>query len=84
MKYELLTLDVLGNDEDGYEVNDVYNKGIIEIEDDLSNLSIIKAIENEGYINIKDLIIEDFCDDSLICLDDKNGRPIFQLRKQEL
>lgn len=50
--YEIISYDVLGNLEDGYEVNAAYTtKTFITINEDDSTTSIIKKLKDVGYLN---------------------------------
>lgn len=42
--YTLVTYDLWGNEEDGYQVNDKYAGETIELEDDASDEDILKTI----------------------------------------
>ena len=46
MRYEIINLDVWGNEKDGYEVNDAHYTGeFVEIEDINNDSEILKAVE---------------------------------------
>ena len=54
MKYNLYTYDLLGNDEDGFEVNDVYlNTSNIELDDcDLeTDYTLFAALKKQNLVN---------------------------------
>lgn len=89
-KYTVHALDVWGNAEEGYDVNDVYpSQGVLELDDALDFWSpeyIIRAMTEQGFINplpsfaVSEVEIDN--QDSWISLDYR-GRPEFQLRKVE-
>lgn len=69
--YTVYSLDVWGNAEDGYEVNDSFKVGTI-----LSALKSVGIIAN--HIKLFDIVIDG--DDFMITIDDaKDGRPVFTL-----
>ena len=67
VKYQVWTYDVWGNERDGFEVNDRYKQGTVEIEAVLEHYNVgtphasssynvtdeavIKALKSEGYIS---------------------------------
>jgi len=51
IKYKLVSYDVWGNDEDGYEVNDAHFTGdIIELETGMTDEGIIDKLKEEGWV----------------------------------
>ena len=49
--YEIISYDVLGNEKDGFEVNDARHTGVfVSLTKDASDEQIIRALKNEGYI----------------------------------
>ena len=57
MKYRLYDYDLWGNEEDGYEVNNVlYSDIVFDIEEDTTDEDIIKQVKNKE--RIKDFSIE--------------------------
>lgn len=48
MKYEVRSLDVWGNEEDGFDVNDSWRIGEVEISDDADP---IEVLFEEGYLS---------------------------------
>ena len=51
VKYTVCSLDVWGNAEDGYEVNDSFRIGSIEIDQDCSDLKVIETLIDAGYLD---------------------------------
>lgn len=54
-KYKIVTYDLLGNDEDGYEINDCFSTETIEL--DPQNMSDFQIIQMMDFINPKDVEI---------------------------
>lgn len=52
--YKIYSLDVWGNNRDGYEVNDLCFSGLtIELSDNFTDKELIKAMKEVGFINTK-------------------------------
>ena len=96
-KFKILSLDVWGNESEGFEVNDVRTIGHIEIDLDASNNDIkkqvFKHLENTGYLTFhapyspetasKESEIN-FLDDCYAEINEKsNGFPMYQLISEE-
>jgi hypothetical protein len=82
--YDVHGLDVWGNEEDGFEVNDVYpSRGTIEIPLHAKTADIVKALKEDGYIDrdVSPSNIEIDGDEyNLDVRDASNGQPVYQLR----
>ena len=51
-KYDVYSLDVLGSNSTGYEVNDLSNTGLqIELPEEYTDRDIIKALKEVDYLN---------------------------------
>ena len=83
-KWTLWSLDVLGNEQEGYEVNDRYTltRGMV-IDDNASDQEILDMLMNCGYliggILLNEDVIIEWVDDNLINVYDKNMMPIFDI-----
>ncbi len=81
--YDVCSLDVWGNPEDGYEVNDVHKCGTVDLDDDLyDGPALVAMLVDAGYLTeaCRQGVDVDW-NDGLICIDDpEDGRPILQLR----
>ena len=75
-KYEIFDYDVWGNEEEGYDVNDVIPTGII-IYTDTSKSSICKKLGLDDPYKIDVL----FSEDSIYI--DYDGKPYCELRKKD-
>ena len=75
-KYEIFDYDVWGNEEEGYDVNDVIPTGII-IYTDTSKSSICKKLGLDDPYKIDVL----FSEDSIYI--DYEGKPYCELRKKD-
>jgi hypothetical protein len=86
MRLEIRGLDVWGNEDDGYEVNDVYGvQGSITVDDAATEQDIVAALIAEDVIYPGEYEIEDFYGDSFHgnLTDADTGRPILELRAAE-
>ena len=83
-EYELYSYDVWGNEEDGYEVNDSYKIGKIELEDTEDN-SIIEALKQFGFLKdhalTSDFTIDGENEYTLYVNGEKNNYPYCELRR---
>ncbi len=80
-KYTVHFLDVWGNKEDGYEVNDIYSScGTIEVEDDATDSAILQALVAAELIEQTDVNrVQITGEDDLYI--DYRGKPVIQLMK---
>jgi hypothetical protein len=86
-KWRVLSLDVWGNPEDGFEVNDRYGIGKIELPEDYTDAQLLRVLKDAGfvrpYVTLARIEIEDD-GAGLISLDQKkDGRPVFQLERED-
>ena len=52
--YKIYSLDVWGNNKEGYEVNDLCYSGLtIELPENFTDKQLIKAMKDVGFINTK-------------------------------
>jgi hypothetical protein len=80
--YKVLSCDVQGNSEDGFEVNDYFLQGTIDLDDDFSDTEIIEALAAEGYIRQPKAFGVTDSDENTIYIDlSSDGLPAFELRK---
>jgi len=85
-KWQVWDLDSWGNDEDGYQVNDRYKWVSIELVRGFSYRDLFKELKAQNiikkHVKLKQLAIDG--DDIFISIDlAKNGKPFFQLTKEE-
>lgn len=78
-RWEIVDLDVWGNSEDGYEINDIFKTGIfIELPKNASDEELRKALREAGYDMFPDdEVVED--GDYLITLYNNEGKPWLEL-----
>jgi len=86
-RYKLITYEVWGNDEDGYEVNNAHFTGdILELELELSHEATIEKLKEEGWIPEKvkseDVRIDGEGEYSLYFMYEPTGYPMFELRNE--
>ena len=82
-KWNVYSLDVWGNAEDGYEVNDRSKVGSIDIDSTFSDNQLLKALVDAGIATMKKSDknhIQIDGDDEWISIDYR-GKPVFQLEK---
>lgn len=84
-RWKVYSLDVWGNEEDGFEVNDRCNAGTIETSDDPPDAEVWCALI-EAHIAHNAPISRaafDASDNTFISIDDsETGRPVFQLERE--
>lgn len=82
-KWRVFSLDVWGNEEDGYEVNNRFEVGSVSFTEDATDHQICLALKKEGLLryskkHLKDVEIDG--DDMWLSIDYK-GRPELQLER---
>ena len=88
MKYDVISYDVWGNDEDGYEVNDAHKVGTIELAayQCTNDARLTQCLINEGLLKegttAQDLIIEGW-NEIIYIAEYSNSYPLYELRKQD-
>jgi hypothetical protein len=82
--YDVHDLDVWGNEEEGFEINDVYpSRGKIEIPTDAKDADIVRMLKDEGFLKdtVKFSDVEIEGDEyELYIRDSKTSEPVFELR----
>lgn len=83
--YTVWSLDVWGNQEDGFEVNDRRRAGSLIMAKDSSDGSIVRRLVAEGFLrrgtSLSDVEISG--DDEFILVDDyRTGEPVLQLTRK--
>ncbi len=84
-EYTIHSLDVWGNETDGFQVNDIYpSSGTVQISDQATDREILEALKDEGHIRRGVLPSQVRIDGepgfSLWVEDARNGRPELELR----
>jgi hypothetical protein len=84
-KFAVVSLDVWGNVEEGFEVNDQWKIGTVEFDADASDEEIVNVLIEDGYLTngtkAEDLDFDG--DDSFIMISAaETGLPIFNLIKE--
>lgn len=86
-QFEIITLDVWGNEEEGFEVNDLHRTGdFITITEEATDADIIVALVVAGYVNEKYIsaVQLDWLDDGFIEVNSNaTGKPVYQLIAEE-
>jgi len=75
-------LDVWGNSDDGYEINDVLGShGVIEVNENADDAEIITALVDQGIIYAGGYALDHMGDDNIYCnlIDPEDDRPILQI-----
>jgi hypothetical protein len=85
--YDVHGLDVWGNPEDGFEVNDVYpSSGTVTLREDMTDAQIVKALRREGFIGPRvrssrvSIDAPEGVGSTIYVEDAKHGKPVYQLR----
>jgi hypothetical protein len=76
-KYQLLGYDVWGNAKHGYEVNNMYNLGEFEINDDMTDTEIVHHIGCNKQVEIDNCISDET---TIYFKMKKSGKPLCELR----
>lgn len=84
--WTVYSLDVVGNPEDGYMINDSRQRGNISIPDGSDRAKIVSILKNAGYLRndvTVDQVTIDFNDDVISVMDAEDGEPVYQLEHRE-
>jgi hypothetical protein len=79
--FPVLSIDAWGNETDGYEWNQWFNVGTIDIDLDAANHDIIRAMVNAGYLTtlaLESAVVEDD-DYNLVIVDMETREPVFAI-----
>lgn len=80
--WKIYTYDVWCDDGDGFEVNDRYDRGSLELPEDASDEAIVQAVKDFGVF-ASGALVEEFeldGDDSVVYINDiVNGYPLCEL-----
>jgi hypothetical protein len=79
--FPVLSIDAWGNQEDGYEWNQWFNVGTIDLDLDAENRDIIRAMVDAGYLTALALESADVEDDgyNIVILDKETREPVFAI-----
>jgi hypothetical protein len=79
--FPVLSIDAWGNLEDGYEWNQWFNVGSIDLDLDAENRDIIRAMVNAGYLTALALESAAVEDDgfNIVILDKETREPVFAI-----
>ena len=79
--FPVLSIDAWGNLEDGYEWNQWFNVGSIDIDLDAEDRQIIQAMVNAGYLTSAALESAEVEDDgfNIVILDKETREPVFAI-----
>lgn len=82
MEFIICELDVLGNSEEGYEVNDVYVTDlVVTITEDATDEEIGDWLRNNLYPNLPAITIDRDYEFSLFIDAEEDGKPLLELRR---
>lgn len=80
MLFKVCSLDVLGNAEDGWQVNDVFGCGSIEVANPDDDDEVVKALVDNGYLKEgTNITLDDVCEKDIYIGLASNGRPLLNL-----
>ena len=79
--FPVLSIDAWGNETDGYEWNQWFNVGSIDLDLDAANHDIIRAMVNAGYLTALALESAAVEDDgyNLVIVDMETREPVFAI-----
>jgi hypothetical protein len=79
--FPVLSIDAWGNPQDGYEWNEWFNVGTIDLDLDAENRDIIRAMVDAGYLTPKGLDVAEVEDDgyNLVIIDKETREPAFAI-----
>jgi hypothetical protein len=82
MEFQVVELDVWGNSEDGYDVNDVYvTDEVITITEDATDKEIGDWLREHLYPNLPAITIDGDYEFSLYIDAEEDGMPLLELRR---
>ena len=79
--FPVLSIDAWGNPEDGYEWNQWFHVGTIDLDLDAEDRDIIRAMVNAGYLTsaaLESAVVEDD-DYNLVIVDLETREPVFAI-----
>ena len=79
--FPVLSIDAWGNQEDGYDWNQWFNVGTIDLDLDDENRDIIRAMVNAGYLTAAGLDVAEVEDDgyNIVIVDKETREPVFAI-----
>jgi hypothetical protein len=79
--FPVLSIDAWGNETDGYEWNQWFNVGSIDLDLDAEDRQIIQAMVNAGYLTALALESAEVEDDgfNIVILDKETREPVFAI-----
>jgi hypothetical protein len=77
--YKVLSIDAWGNQEDGYEWNQWFDVGNIEIDINAGEPIILQAMVDAGYITQTEGAMIDDDQYNLVICDNKTNEPLFAI-----
>jgi len=79
--FPVLSIDAWGNLEDGYEWNQWFNVGTIDLDLDAEDRNIIRAMVDAGYLTAAGLDVAEVEDDgfNIVILDKETREPVFAI-----
>lgn len=79
--FPVLSIDAWGNETDGYEWNQWFHVGTIDLDLDAENRQIIQAMVDAGYLTHAGLDVCDVEDDgfNIVILDKETREPVFAI-----
>jgi hypothetical protein len=83
MEFRVIELDVYGNAEDGYDVNDVYyTNETITITEDATDKEIGDWLRNNLYPNLPAITVDGDYEFSLFVDAEEDGEPLLELKRE--
>lgn len=84
IRFELYTLDVWGNAAEGYEVNDSFRQGTIELPEQYTHSQVLDAIDARIGVRGREFAEFTVDDGDFLEISESNtGMPVFHLYRRE-
>jgi hypothetical protein len=79
--FPVLSIDAWGNQDDGYDWNQWFNVGTIDIDLDAENRELIQAMINAGYLKPASIDLAAVEDDgyNIVIVDKETREPVFAI-----
>lgn len=84
LTYTVWSLDVWGNAEDGYDINDRCKVGSVELDESLESAGVLAALSEAGYVHAALCVVSDDSDEFNLYIESAHtSRPLLTLELEE-
>jgi hypothetical protein len=81
--WRLYTYDLWGNEEDGWEVNDVFQKSTtLELSAEPTDAEVSEALASACECSTENVDVDQADEDTIYLTDDRTGKPLAELRRE--